>query len=343
MSDTVRQVRGSREVLRFTGTSPAIEHLLHLLLDTKGEPLLFHAHINAPVCIDNICKPVHIKLYWNLVGDYVGYGTLDAHPLTKFDHEEFEAEDHEELHRLLQDRHSVLSTKEMSDLFDPNATPKERIRYQGIEVDAVTGATRKEIQETVVEGALYSCYTIWHLVHGEVASDIRHYLGQIYTPAMAQRFLHGHEQAYQYHALRQLDDDAFAREIDRVIEIFAAVKPLIRTYILKRIPASTLEDQQVTAQVFRRFPSVDINTRTLLIKKADVAHASAMELLSAHLSTMTKNQLKLFLATLAGRPSAFTGTVEAHLQQTSRSSDYAYGYLIEEFLQNRADQLVNSP
>lgn len=335
MADTLHRGTASREVLRFSGKNASVEHRLEMLVDREDEPLLFYATINTPVCIDNICKPVRITLFWNLMGIYVGYGTPMDYPLTKFDHEEFEAKDYEKLHRLLRDRHSVLNTHEMSDLFDLNATPGKRVKYQGIEVDAVTGATRKEIQASVVEGALYSCYAFWHLAHGEVVNSIKRYLDSICTSTLTRRFLQSEDETYQFYALKQMNDTAFVQEIVRVTEIFAEAEPIIRIYILKRISGTLLAEQDVTTRLYELFPTVDINTRTLLIKKASFASPIAIELLSAHFAKMTKNQFKLVLAVLTDHPECLTPLVASRLWDAGQAKDYAYSYLAREFLESR--------
>lgn len=333
MQNEYEQVVKSKEVLRFTNKDTLIEHQLELLLDQNEQPLMFFASINTPVCIDNICKPMDIEIYWNLIGGYVGYGILEQFPLTKFDHDLFEPTDYEKLHHLLLDRHSILERKEMSDLFDPNAQPEKQVTFQGVKVDAMTGATKKEIKESVVEGALYSCYTIWHLVHGGVEDSIKQYLKTIYTPELAHRFLYSDYQTYQLYALKQMNKEAFNAELPRLVEIFQAAKPLIRTYILKKIPDSIWQNEEISKGFFETFPLIDINSRTLLIKKLDVSLNSSGELLVPQIEKMSRNQLKLYLDYLNKNENRLKSQSLSFFRETVEKGTYAYAYMLEEFLE----------
>ena len=319
----------------FSNKDTLLEHDLYVLSDSVGGPQLFYADVLTPVCIDGVCKPVFIELYWDLTGGYAGYGVYEDHPLTKFDHDEFLPADLEKLNRLLADNNSVLRRKELSDLFDEKATEVKKIEFQGEELDAVSGATKKEIKESIVEGALYSCYTLWHLIHGEAARKIEHYLDSIYTEELERAFLFSAYEPYNYYALKKMEVSSFEKYAERIAGIFAVAKPLSRTYILKKMPADMLETESLSLKFYEHFAEVDINTKTLLINHLPQAHPIALRLLSAQLEIMTKNQLKVYLDVLAANGSIMDPEIEQHLKTSADSQEYAYAYLIAQWLSGR--------
>ena len=323
------------EVFSFQGKDTALTHAIYLLSDEDGAPLLYYADILTPVCIDNICKPMVIEIYWNLLGAYVGYAVDPEAPLTKYDHDLFEKEDYQKLHDLLLNRYSILERRELSDLFDTNAKPQEKVKFKGQEVDAVSGATKKEIKESVVEGALYSCYTAWHLVHGEVVQKMDAYLDSIYTRELASYFLDSDYEDYQSYALKQLNADDFEQHLARITAIFGQAKPLLRRYILKKMPEELWKDEYTTVSFFQYFAHLDINTRTLLIKELENAHPQALRLLAVGIQDMTKNQLRSYLNYLETRPDLMDSTIEEALKKTLAAKDYSYNYLIEAFLKDK--------
>ena len=333
MKNEVKEITQREKVFRFLNLDTLISHQVELLSNEHDEPLLFYAYINTPVCIDDICKPMHIEIYWNLLGTYVGYGVVEGQPLTKFDHDEFETADYEKLHHLLSNEHSILKRKKMSDLFDKNALPEKEITYKGIEVDGLTGATKKEIKSSVVEGALYSCYTIWHLVHGEVKTKMLDHLASIYSSALTERFLYAEYADYQLYALKQMGKDELSRYFPQIITIFHEANPLIRTYILKKLPEALWRQQTLSQQLYHSFSEVDINTKTLLIKKLSFAHPLALEMLSIHIEDMSRNQLKMYLTFLSNSEVALTPLTKENLQRASRSETYTYRYLLNDFLE----------
>jgi hypothetical protein len=327
------QVAKETAVGTFSNKDTLLEHELYLLSDSSDQPLLFYADILTPVCIDGTCKPVFIELYWDLTGQYAGFGVYPDKPLTKFDHEEFLPEDYEKMNRLLADNNSVLRRQELSDLFDESADPEKKIEYQGVELDAASGATKKEIKESIVEGALYSCYTLWHLVHGQAAREIESYLDSIYSDQLQARLLYSDYEPYYYHALQTMEAPAYEQYQERIAEIFAVARPLSRTYILKKMPAVVLQEESICRAFYQLFTSVDINTKTLLINQAKDAHPIAVSLLSSHLEEMTKNQLKNYLDILSANKTKVTPPVQKNLEKAAASQVYAFGYLIEEWLQ----------
>lgn len=320
-------------VFSFPGKDSLVEHTMELLSDGQGQPLFFYADILTPVCIDNICKPMAIAIYWNLTGDYVGYGLHPEEPLTKYDHELFEQADYEKLHALLRNPHSILERRKLEDLFDPEAVSAKQVTYKGEEVDAVSGATRKEITESVVEGALYSCYTIWHLVHGEVRKKMAAQLEAMYSPALGSRFLGSPYTEYQMYALRHFERSDMAAHLPRIIELFETTPPVTRRYILKKLPDSVWASDTLCLDLFRRFSELDINSQTLLVELLPHAPVEAAVYLATQAGSMTKNQLTRYLDFLRELPDGEEKEgIQDILRRMVAQGDYPYSYLIEDYL-----------
>lgn len=328
-----QQVAKQQEIAEFYNPDSSLSHSLSLLTNEQDAPLLFYADILTPVCIDGSCKPVYIELYWNLVGQYVGYAIDKAQPLTKFDHDHFIAADYEKLHELLLDNNSILSRRKLEDLFDVNVKPAKKVTYKGIEVDAVTGATKKEIKETVIEGALYSCYTLWHLVYGEVNGKIKAYLQSIYSAELATAFLYSDYPDYQFYALKQMSPADYQPHLPQVVHIIEKSEPLIRNYILKKLPKDSWKAAGFSEGLYALFSTIDLNSRTLLLKNLSNASPIAATLLSQQMTVMTKNQLKMYLAYLEEDADRLTPTIRDNLAETVKSETYTFTYLISAFLE----------
>lgn len=328
-----QQVAKQQEIGEFYNPDSSLSHSLSLLTNEHEEPLLFYADILTPVCIDGTCKPVYIELYWNLLGQYVGYAIDKTKPLTKFDHDHFIAADYEKLHELLLDNNSILSRRKLEDLFDVNVKPGKKVTYKGVEVDAVTGATRKEIKESVIEGALYSCYTLWHLVYGEVTGKIKAYLQSIYSAELAADFLYSDYPEYQFYALKQMSSTDYQSHLSQVLHIIESSAPLIRNYILKKLPKDSWREGDFSQGLYALFSTIDLNSKTLLLQNLPNAHPTAATLLSQQVMVMTKNQLKMYLAYLEEDADRLTPTIRDNLAETAKSETYTFTYLISAFLE----------
>lgn len=307
-----------------------ISHQVRLLSDNEGAARLFFSEIETPVCADSVCKLAHINVYWNLLGNYVGFSIFPELPLTKFDHEHFDNKDYATLHRLLLDDNSILRRRKISDLIEKVSI--ESLNIASEDIDGISGATKTEIAESLVKGGLYSCYTIWHIVHGEVKEKMTKYLESINSDTLMHYFLYAPYKDYQMHALRQLPKEDFKDYATQILSIFRTTDGLTKAYIIKKIPSAVLSDQKITSQFYNEFSLIDINSRTLLINRLKSAHPDATEILSKHLDSMTENQLKLYLMYLHFDSNLISKACMSNLKKASKNTGFTYQYLIKEFL-----------
>ncbi len=336
MNDEWKEITKDEPVFQFVVKSldtlydSKIKHQVRLLSNYKGEPRLFFSEIETSVCADGECKLANIKVYWNLLGNYVGFGIHPELPLTKYEHDHFEREDYAKLHQLLLDDNSILKRRKMSDLIDK--VPVSALNIYSKDIDGVSGATKTEIKESVVKGGLYSCYTLWHIVHGDVQQKIKRYLQKINSKELNQYFLQAPYKNYQLHALKQLSKTAFKENSIQIINIFKNTDALTKVYILKKIPDDVLFDKTTTNQFYKEFKLLDINSRTLLINKLKSANPDAIEILSKYIESMTRNQLKNYLKYLSNNPKLMSSSCKSRLRKSSKNKRFTYSYLIKEFL-----------
>src|SRR5690606_5013529 len=207
--------------------------------DSAGNPVCYHAYIFTPVCEDNLCKPVYIDLYWDLLGNYLRYEVPADQPLTKLDHVVFTPEEYGRLHDMLQDSESLLKDYQIEEFVESTANARP-----GGEVDAVTGATAKSLQAVVIPGALYTCYTLWHIVHGRVQDTIASVTDSLVSPALLSHFLRSDNYRYQHYALDRLMDDQgkVASEFEQdVVNLIASSNVFLAQRVLKAIAPDYLQ------------------------------------------------------------------------------------------------------
>ncbi|MGX5819783.1 hypothetical protein ACWKWU_16420 [Chitinophaga lutea] len=175
--------------------SDSVTYELHLALDEQNRPMYFYRNIFTPVCNTGECKPVYINLYWDLLGNYIRYDLPAGEPLTKMDHREFNPEEYTKFHNILAKENSILGELKMEDLV---AKGTDNLSDS---VNVKTGATIKTVRNEVIDGAVYTCYTIWHLAHGRTSAEIRRIMGTLASPDLYHRFLRSDNYHYQYWAM----------------------------------------------------------------------------------------------------------------------------------------------
>jgi hypothetical protein len=180
--------------------SSGATYTLNLQLDGAGRPQYFFRNIFTPVCNTGECKPVYINFYWDLLGNYTRFDMPSGEVLTKTDHRDFKPEDYAKLQEIIARETSILSELKMEDLVVKGT---EKISDS---VDIRTGATLKTIKNEVIEGAVYTCYTLWHLAHGDVKEEIQKITESYTSASLLHNFLRSGNHHYQYWAMDRVMD-----------------------------------------------------------------------------------------------------------------------------------------
>src|SRR5690606_38037243 len=166
-TDTVYYQSDSIQALEFVPFGAPITMLDDLLdtIEVKGYVdqngiLYWHRKLHTPVCQTGECKEIDVGLYWKCTGEFLGLEVYKEH-LTRTDHSIFSESDYDLLMSVLMNDWSILREYEYEDLL---SEPVEESERPG-EAEAITGATRKEIAEETVKDAVFTTYTLWHLIH----------------------------------------------------------------------------------------------------------------------------------------------------------------------------------
>lgn len=141
-------------------------------LDSRGVLKGYTSDIKSPVCEHGLCYDVELNFYWDVLGNFRDFEILPNKPLTKLDHISFNTLDYDKLKSILLSkspsfihlRRAELTSKQLDD-----------DKYRP---DAVSGATLEEIKNDLVEGAVYTCYTLWHIANGDINFQLQEYTKQ---------------------------------------------------------------------------------------------------------------------------------------------------------------------
>jgi len=132
------------------------------LKDANGAPHEYFTDVKSVSCGDDVCAIITVRIFWDALGGYLRYELPDGDLLTKHEHKPFTVEDHAQLHQILGDADSRLKN------FVPDSLAANSNRGDKTDIDAVTNPTPLFYQESVVKGAIYTCYTLWHWVNGNL-------------------------------------------------------------------------------------------------------------------------------------------------------------------------------
>ncbi|MCB0664726.1 MAG: hypothetical protein KDC80_02840 [Saprospiraceae bacterium] len=227
-------------------------------------PQFYSSSIFTQVCETGECKPVSIILFWDLLGNYLRYALPDGQLLTKLDHIPFTPEDYKKFEKILADPYSVLENFAIEEL----TGSREKARID--EIDGITGATPKSISNSIVEGAVYTCYTIWHLAHGSISGHIATITDSIATSGwMLNEFIKSEDIDLRYWATKKLlgQPEKYPDEVRNLITSFDSTDIFGIKNLLSELPDDLLHQSWVQEHLWHQYEKYNFSLQKLLLEK----------------------------------------------------------------------------
>lgn len=270
----------------------AVVDTILICKNTDGIPTGYTTDLNMAVCNDGLCARLLLKVNWDLAGSYLGYDTIQGNRLTKFDHKPFTGTDYKRLDEILRDKNSILGTIDHEELVD------KRVKIKATTVDAVTGATSKLIKNSVVEGAVYSTYALWHLLYSPVIDSMRLYTRNMFSMEIASQLLSSENYDSQLFALKLMSEADYQASFPLIIQVIKKSVPFIKAYIIGKIPLP-FADEDKNMELISVFSILDSYSKGIfvdrIIENKEVAE-TFLPLLTTHVNLLDTKQFDKCLA-----------------------------------------------
>ena len=231
---------------------------IELLYDSLGIPENYKAYINTPICEADKCYWVQIEFYWDLIGRFQQFDTIPGEGLTKLDHIPFTQADYEKLDRLLQNPDSPIGSYEKEDLVKDT---------RDSEIDGFTGATIREIKEIVIEGGVYSCYTLWHIAHGTIVDSLQQQTTQVFDQPLIEKLVGLKDQAVNYYLLNHFSTQDFSDYLPQFLNTLENSQGYYVKNALEKMPAEVVSDSLTQLFFARKFEAFNYFAQVALLKK----------------------------------------------------------------------------
>ena len=252
----IRHEGGKGETFFFIADSIKTE--IHLTYDTAGILEGYRAVVNTPVCEDERCYAVELEFYWDLIGNYAGYDTIVGMALTKLDHIPFTTEDYQKLNAILSNSNSSLGLYDREELVQSSRSS---------DLDGITGATRSEIKNSVIDGAVYSCYTLWHIAHGQAVDSIRQATSRSFSKKLVQKLVRRQDQEINYYLIQYFTDEDFVEYLREVFDCLKVGEGYFVKKAVEQMPVAALVAPISQAYFTENFGQLDYFAQLALLKK----------------------------------------------------------------------------
>ncbi|KAA3639161.1 MAG: hypothetical protein DWQ02_04130 [Bacteroidetes bacterium] len=151
--------------------------------------------LETGVCGDANCRIDTVRIFWDKYGFYDRLVLPKGVNLEKAKGENFSKEDYKKLDFILSDRNAGLKDVFKEEIVDTST---------GEGIDAISGATILLNTDDYVKGAVWTCYTLWHWVNGDIFEIIRRITGDDLPLADLYSHLQSEELTKKYFGLEEL-------------------------------------------------------------------------------------------------------------------------------------------
>jgi len=226
---------------------------LHLLDGYMG-------HISTPVCEGSKCYTIEINFYWDLIGRFIHFDTLSGKGLTKLDHIPFTSEDYRKLEAILRSPTSMLAVYSKEELVKETRSSA---------IDGITGATKVELKESVIEGAVYSCHTLWHIAHGPMVDELQSVTQRCFSQDLVQKLVSSEDQGINYFLIDHFSAEEFARYLPEVLITIENGEGYFAKNAIEKMPAGTVNSQEAQRFFAIQFDHFDYYAQVALLQKLE--------------------------------------------------------------------------
>jgi hypothetical protein len=233
---------------------------VYAFYDSQGLADHYGARIYTPICEGSKCYAVEIDMIWDLTGRFHSYDTLPGKRLTKLDHIPFTDSDYLKLRNILNNPDSPLAAYSAKQLVSDTRISS---------IDGFTGATRKEIKDAVIEGAVYSCHTLWHIANGPVKDSLQKVTRQNFSKELIQKMIRQDNMHVNYFLIHSFSEHAFAIYLPEVLLAIEQGEGYFAKNALEQFPSELLCDTRSQEFFSEKYPTLDYFTQVALLEKLE--------------------------------------------------------------------------
>ena len=221
----------------------------------------YTCRIQTPVCKSNQCEEVELDFYWDLFGNFTEFSLLPNKPLTKLDHVPFTRDDYDKLQIILLDQAPPFMHLKRRQLLAVDPAQEEP------KVEAYSGATAKELKDSMVEGAVYTCFTLWHIANGDIQFQIQEHTRANLSEPLIRKLLQSEKIEAPYFLIDNLEPKYFEMFLKELTALANGSDGFLVNRFLQKIPSELLADLQIQDFIIRHYDQLDKPTEAALIEK----------------------------------------------------------------------------
>ena len=134
-------------VVNHPGEKESVAVILNQNVDENGLPTDYYMDVQSVICLEQVCKVIPVRIFWNNLGEYQRYELENGATLEKYEDAIFDPEDYPKLHSILANIASPFKDVYIDEI----------LTVVDDESDAISGATALELDEEDLALCTFVC------------------------------------------------------------------------------------------------------------------------------------------------------------------------------------------
>lgn len=155
-------------------------------------------------------------------------------------------------------------------------------KKKGDELDGYTGATISAVKNEVVQGAVYSCFTLWHIANGCVKDSIQSHTKTFLSPTLVNRIMMSDSPEASYFLISNFEKDDFFTYKTEMLEMLRNSEGYFAKEALDVIPTELIAEKGFQDSLADLYPKLDFFAQKSLLERLE--------------NSLTSDKLALILA-----------------------------------------------
>ncbi len=223
----------------------------------------YTAHVNTPVCEDSLCYKAELEFYWNITGNFAEFKLMPDRPLTKLDHVPFSKSDYGKLMDILLNQTPSFVYLKRNELVSKNTDEN------ALEIDGISSATVTQVKEDMVEGAIYTCYTLWHIANGEIIFNIKEHTIKKLDKPLIHKLLGSKNLEELFFVIENIDSGYFSIFLPEILSLAEEYGGYFIKSVIENMPVSLMKDDIVQNFFSTNFNQLEHQAQNSLLEKLE--------------------------------------------------------------------------
>ena len=212
-----------------------VQTVVYPIFDSLNLLDKYSALINTPVCEVDKCYAIEVVFYWDQIGRFLHYDTIVGQGLTKLDHVPFTTVDYIKLDDILGNQNSILASYTKENLVK---------NTRDSELDGFTGATVQEIKQSVINGAVYSCYSLWHIANGSVVDSLKKVTTSLFSKELVKKMMISNDPEVNYFMINNFSVENYVTFLPEVLMMIKNGEGYFAKNAIELMPEKTLNSEK---------------------------------------------------------------------------------------------------